>query len=221
MRNRRHKLWIDRFQTSLSIRIALYFVFFYRAHIHPGTRHYPPLPGSGGSGSVGILGPDRSLHAHVDGRVVYSRRDCIHASDRRPALPVPQGDSSHHRRGRTGTHSLAEGRSPAGIQDEFNQMLQILEQRGAIQLKTSEAAEPAPPPRFEVLLAKLRSPEGAGKSRGPRARRWRPILHDSGVRALDFRGHGCHGRVRRMHYGAPGAPRSPEQLPGTCRSSPE
>ena len=28
MRNRRHKLWIDRFQTSLSIRIGLYFVFF-------------------------------------------------------------------------------------------------------------------------------------------------------------------------------------------------
>jgi len=153
MKENRKKVWIDRFQTQLSWRIAFYFTFY---QVAVWSAVY--LIGTISSTVEDILGPtfadrivflvfatvvvigilfiyDAIAFAHrIVGPLVRFRKVCQAIRDGEPAELV----------------KLRKGDFLQELRDEFNEMLQALEQRGAVTLKTpanppaqTEQAEPA------------------------------------------------------------------------------
>ena len=148
MHNLRKKVWIDRFQTDLIWRIALYFVFYQLAvwsfvFIHRATSHalgdilgerpvgFLFLFGAVGVCFVGFLFIlDAVRFAHRIVGPIFRFRKMVQA--------LAAGEEMEYMRLREGDH-LQE------LKDEFNEMLKALEQRGAVTLKESRAAKEREP----------------------------------------------------------------------------
>lgn len=144
MRNKRRKLWIDRFQTNLCIRIALYFVMFQASAVltyHLGRVLFIESPKVMGL-EISAFGVvvivlmfaafttafiwDAIKHTHrIVGPIVQFRRAIqkIAAGEELELLQLRKDDYLHE------------------LKDEFNEMLRVLENRGAIQLKTRDKTE--------------------------------------------------------------------------------
>ncbi len=141
MRDKRKKIWIDRFQTHLSIRLVLYFVLYQAAVwsivvLDRAIAHgLELLTGNAvlsyyftfvGVGTVVVLG-------------LLSIRDALRVSHRvvgplhrfRKAIQaVKAGDKIELLRLRQGDY-LQE------LKDDFNEMLEALEERGAVTLQST------------------------------------------------------------------------------------
>lgn len=138
MKEQRKKIWIDRFQTHLFVRIALYFII-YQAAVWAlfaiERKNAEALKGMFGAGAAGlsflfgtaivlVLGVlfiyDALVVTHrVVGPIVRFRRavQAITDNDELTLINLRQGDY------------LTE------LRDDFNEMLKALEQRGAITIK--------------------------------------------------------------------------------------
>ena len=145
MRHKRKKVWIDRFQTNLSIRMAIYFLLYQagvwalfgisdRVNVMGESAGWSsnstlflltPLVAIG-LGALFIFDAIKETHRIVG--PLYRFRKTIQA--------VTAGEEVTLVGLRNGDH-LQE------LKDEFNAMLQALEQRGAITLKAANDREPA------------------------------------------------------------------------------
>lgn len=144
MREQRKKIWIDRFQTALSIRIAVYLVLYQVAIwtivVMERNTHdtLVDLLGSMGAiyghlmltGSLAVIGMfyvyDALIYAHrLVGPIHRFRKtvNAITAGDEVELVRLRQGDYLHE------------------FKDEFNEMLKYLEQRGVIQIKADVTQE--------------------------------------------------------------------------------
>lgn len=144
MENKRHKVWIDRFQTSISIRIAFYFVIyqvFVWAAFLIGRYINDMFLDIAGEGATGFLILFTVVTSVTLG--VLFIRDAL-AHTHRLVGPL-------HRLRKT-IQAIAAGEELEPLQlrkddylqelkEEFNEMLTALEQRGAIQLKTSSPVD--------------------------------------------------------------------------------
>ena len=145
MNNQRHKVWIDRFQTYLSIRIALYFILyqvsvgilFFVGHLM--LSHAVEMTGREESTllfvlvviPIGVLGAmfiyDAIAYTHRIVGPIYRFRKAIQA--------IIDNDEMELVR-------LRKDDYLKDLRDEFNEMLTVLEKRGAVRLKSAEPAEP-------------------------------------------------------------------------------
>jgi hypothetical protein len=144
MKEKRNKVWIDRFQTSLVLRIALYFIL-YQFTVwslvileHSISRGVEMLLGEGAAWYssffltsvvvvLGILFIYDALHfAHRLVGPLYRFRQTVKA--------ITAGDELR-------LVNLREGDFLQELKDDFNEMLQALEQRGALVLKSPEAKQ--------------------------------------------------------------------------------
>ena len=145
MMEKRRKVWVDRFQTYLSIRIALYFVFYQFTVwflVIVGALSYESLEATLGreaatawfvlaGGVVLALGIGFIIDA-----VRYSHRIVGPITRFRKAIKaVTAGEEMD-------LMDLRKGDLLLPLKDDFNEMLKALEQRGAVVLK----------PRANVLL---------------------------------------------------------------------
>jgi hypothetical protein len=146
VRQKRKKIWIDRFQTTLSVRLALYFVlyqvavwslFWIDARLFALSDSIGAVAAAYGFiltpvatiglGLLFIFDAIRETHRIVG--PLYRFRKTIQA--------VTAGEEVSLVGLRTGDH-LQE------LKDDLNAMLRALEQRGAITLKEAKAAKPQP-----------------------------------------------------------------------------
>jgi hypothetical protein len=147
---KRKRIWIDRFQTLLSLRLALYLILYQFAvwaifsiqkHttevlerlIGPGAILFSVLAWSTGTvlAVLFILDTVRLVHRVVG--PVYRFRQCLKA--------LAAGEEMEKMR-------LRKDDFLQELKDEFNEMLEALERRGAVTLKPEGAAkakEPAVP----------------------------------------------------------------------------
>jgi len=145
MRNKRRKLLIDRFQTTLwhSNRSLLPDVpGVGRPHVPPGTKPCHRLPQGNGAGGVRLWG--RGHRPRVLGiyHGVYLGRD---QAQRIASLVRLSSFAGRFRRSlqerKWNSCKLRKDDYLHELRDEFNEMLRVLENRGAIQLKTSDKAD--------------------------------------------------------------------------------
>jgi hypothetical protein len=143
MKEKRRRLWIDRFQTLLSLRIAFYFILYQVAvwslfatinrlsndldrWLGPSVAAYAFLIGSVIVLLLGLLFIyDALVLTHRLVGPVYRFRKMVQAvkSDQQVDwMSLRQGDFFHD------------------LKDEFNEMLEVLERRGAITIKSREPA---------------------------------------------------------------------------------
>jgi hypothetical protein len=147
VKEQRKKIWIDRFQTRLSLSIALYFAVYQVAiwSLVVIERHVAArlelLLGQGTSGlivfmtaTVAILGLlfiyDAIRLSHRLVGPLYRFRKTIQA--------ITAGDAPN-------LVTLRKGDFLQEMKDELNAMLKVLEERGAISLAESPAAKSASP----------------------------------------------------------------------------
>jgi hypothetical protein len=142
MKHQRKKIWIDRFQTHLSLRIALYFVLYQAAvwafvliegQIHRGLT---ALIGEGPASTFllffaltvvfvgGLFIWDAVHFAHRFVGPLYRFRKIVKA--------VAAGEEVDLVR-------LRQGDFLQDFRDDFNEMLRVLEQRGAVTLRPEQA----------------------------------------------------------------------------------
>jgi hypothetical protein len=144
VREKRKKVWIDRFQTSLFVRITAYFVLYQIAVWSLVLLDRVILEGLGsllGPGAaasfiiylgavvvvVGLLfAYDAVIYAHRIVGPLVRLRHCIKA--------VTAGEE-------VTLVAIRKGDLLVEFKDEFNEMLKVLEQRGAVVLKTTGAKE--------------------------------------------------------------------------------
>lgn len=147
MRCKRKKIWIDKFQTRLSLSIALYFAIYQLgvwALIAIGKHLTQALEGpAGNSGQEGGLGwiVFLTLFVGVLGTVfIY---DVVHLSHRfvgplvrfrKSILAITAGEE-------VDMVSLRKGDYLQEMKNEFNAMLKALEERGVIAVKEGAAKE--------------------------------------------------------------------------------
>lgn len=145
MREKRKKIWIDRFQTYLAFRIAFFFVFYQVivwAIVLLERNILATLHAILGQGAV-LYGVFLFLAAIVvmvgflfiyeavkfTHRIVgplYRFRKAIQAVTAGETIPLL---------------TLREGDFLQDMKDEFNEMLKLLEQRGAVVVKSTEATK--------------------------------------------------------------------------------
>ncbi len=147
MRNQRKKIWIDRFQTWLSVRLAVYFVLYQAAvwSLYVIENRFSALGGTiGGIASAygSILTPVASFSLGL--LFIYDSVKLSHRivgplyRFRKTIQSVTAGEEVVLIRLREGDH-LNE------LKDDLNEMLRTLEQRGAITLRGSPSnTEPQP-----------------------------------------------------------------------------
>jgi hypothetical protein len=142
LRNQRKRVWIDRFQTYLSVRIAVYFLLYQVAvwsavaigqHIFPTLREVLGEGVAASSfvflaGAVVFLGfvfiYDAVILTHRVVGPLYRFRQAIRA--------VAAGEP-------VDLLSLRKNDFLQEMKDDFNEMLRVLEERGAVTLKRAEA----------------------------------------------------------------------------------
>jgi hypothetical protein len=142
MRDRRRKIWIDRFQTYLALRIAFFFVFYqvggwslilFERQITDGlSRAVGPAPTTPwlllligavvALACLSIYDSVKFIHRLVG--PVYRFRKAIQA--------ITAGNEVE-------LVTLRKGDFLQDMKDEFNEMLKALEQRGAVNLRTTKA----------------------------------------------------------------------------------
>jgi methyl-accepting chemotaxis protein len=146
--NQRKKIWIDRFQTYLSVRLAVYFVLYQAAvwSLYVIENRFSTLGGTlGGIASAygSILTPAASLTLGL--LFIYDSVKLSHRivgplyRFRKTVQAVTAGEEVVLIRLREGDH-LQE------MRDDLNEMLRALEQRGAITLRGSPADAKVPQP---------------------------------------------------------------------------
>ncbi len=137
MRQKRTKIWIDRFQTSLSIRLALYFVLY---QVAVAALFWIDARLAALSNSVGavaaaygcVLTPMASIGLGI--LFIYDAVKETHRivgplyRFRKTIQAVTAGEE-------IGLIGLRKGDHLMEMKDDLNAMLQALEQRGAITLK--------------------------------------------------------------------------------------
>jgi sensor histidine kinase YesM len=144
MQQKRKKIWIDRFQTSLSLRIAVYFVLYQAAvwslavieHSLVGT-----LEGMlGRSWAVNFLYMLGVVVVALGVLFIYDAVKTAHrivgplSRFRQTIKAITSGDELELIRLRQGDY-LQE------MKDELNEMIKVLEQRGAVVMKTPGAEQ--------------------------------------------------------------------------------
>jgi nitrogen fixation/metabolism regulation signal transduction histidine kinase len=144
MREQRKKIWIDRFQTLLSLRITLYFLLYQvavwllfaiernlftllAASLGPGTAAFCILFAAA---SILLLGylfiRDAVQLTHRIVGPLYRFRKVVKAITEGEELTLVR---------------LRDGDFLQELKEDFNEMLKVLEQRGAVVLKTSEVKQ--------------------------------------------------------------------------------
>jgi methyl-accepting chemotaxis protein len=149
VRNQRKKIWIDRFQTSLSVRIAAYCVLYQAAvWLLVGIERsiFAALEAIVGPGVAGgcflflasavvLLGflfvYDAVRFAHRIVGPLYRFRKTLKAIAAAEELELV---------------NLRQGDFLLEMRDDFNEMIRALEQRGAVTLKTADAGRDAKQP---------------------------------------------------------------------------
>ena len=143
MQMKRKKIWIDRFQTNLSLRLAMYFVLYMitvlswvavdrvtasliEAHFGQAAVSWSVM-----SASVVVLVGflfiyDMMRFSHRFVGPLYRFRQCLRA--------IADGED-------LALMKLREGDFLQELKDEFNEALKALEQRGALKIKTNAAPE--------------------------------------------------------------------------------
>ena len=142
MSQKRKKIWIDRFQTTLALRIAFYCVLYqtvtwfsvtFEHRIHSKVTS---MLGPAGGAYLSAL-----MLAPVIALILMSVREAVKTSHRvigplyrfrKAILAIAAGEEVEPIRLRDGDY-LRE------MRDDFNEMLMALERRGAVVLKASES----------------------------------------------------------------------------------
>ncbi len=146
---KRKQIWIDRFQTYLSLRLAAYFVLYQIA-----VWSIKGIEGGLGFALERVAGQEAAAHCSTFAVIVVVTMGLLFIFD---AMRLAHRLVGPLYRFRKTIQAIAAGEEVVPIrlrrddflhdlQDEFNEMLAYLEQRGAVTLKSAEAKpEPAQP----------------------------------------------------------------------------